>query len=135
MFFLKKKMFVMITEIFWRTYWGAFWRFTVNFLCQTLFESFYSFYHWRISFRGTFFCNWHFLKTSIFKPLYFLKWRPIFYDFYSTDRKTSKLVVGFEAKECATVCVKSEVILTSLVTKSNVKRSQKVLFFDLDLRL
>ena len=43
-----------------------------------------------------------FLKTSIFKPLYFLKWRPIFDDFYSTHRKTKKLfkgqVVGFGPK-------------------------------------
>ena len=42
---------------------------------------------------------WNILKTSIFKPLYFLKLRPIFDDFYSTDRKTQKLfkelVVGF----------------------------------------
>ena len=42
---------------------------------------------------------WHFLKTSLFKPLHFLKWRPIFDDFCSTDRKTQKLfkrlVVGF----------------------------------------
>ena len=29
-----------------------------------------------------------FLKTSIFKPLYFLKWRPIFDDFYSTEHET-----------------------------------------------
>ena len=43
----------------------------------------------------------------------------IFDNFYSTDRKTSKLfkglVVNFKPKEglvkCATVCVKSEVIL------------------------
>ena len=34
------------------------------------------------------------MKTSIFKPLYFLKWRPIFDNFYSTDRKTSKLFNG-----------------------------------------
>ena len=44
----------------------------------------------------------HFLKTSIFKPLYFLKWRPIFDNFYSTERKTQKLfkwlVVGFGPK-------------------------------------
>ena len=30
----------------------------------------------------------HFLKTSIFEPLYFLKLHPIFHDFYSTDHKT-----------------------------------------------
>ena len=41
----------------------------------------------------------HFLKTSIFKALYFLKWRPIFDDFYSTEHKTFKgLVVGFAPK-------------------------------------
>ena len=37
-----------------------------------------------------------------FKPLYFLKWRPIFDDFYSTEGKTQKLfkglVVGFGPK-------------------------------------
>ena len=42
----------------------------------------------------------HFLTTSIFKPLYFLKWHPIFDNFYSTDRKIicklfNGLVVGF----------------------------------------
>ena len=45
-------------------------------------------FHWRIWFQGHTFCYWHFLKTSIFKPLYFLKWRPIFDDFCSTERKT-----------------------------------------------
>ena len=44
----------------------------------------------------TFFENFH------FKPLYILKWRLIFDDFYSTDHKTSKLfkglVVGFGPK-------------------------------------
>ena len=43
-----------------------------------------------------------FLKTSIFKPLYFLIWRLIFDDFYSTERETQKLfkrlVVGFGPK-------------------------------------
>ena len=43
-----------------------------------------------------------FLKTLLFKPLNFLKWRPIFDDFYSTERKTQKrfkgLVVGFGPK-------------------------------------
>jgi hypothetical protein len=42
------------------------------------------------------------LKTSLFKPLYFLKLRPIFDDFYSTERKTQiffkGLVVGFGPK-------------------------------------
>jgi hypothetical protein len=61
--------------------------FKVNFLCQKLFKSNF-FFHWKISFWGHIFCYWHFLKTSIFKPLYFLKWRPIFDDLYSTDRKT-----------------------------------------------
>ena len=62
------------------------------------------------------------MKTSLFKPIYFLKWSPIFDDFYSTERKTQKLfkglVVGFGPKEClvecATLCVKSEVILKYL---------------------
>ena len=43
-----------------------------------------------------------FLKTSLFKPLYFLKWHPIFDNFYSTERKIQKLfkglVVGFGPK-------------------------------------
>ena len=43
--------------------------------------------HWNLSqffsikeyqFRSTSFCYWHFLITSIFKSLYFLKWCPIF---------------------------------------------------------
>ena len=53
-------------------------------------------------FRSTFFVIGIFQKTSIFKPLYFLKWRPIFDDFFSTDHKTKKLfngvVVGFDPK-------------------------------------
>ena len=44
----------------------------------------------------------HFLITSLFKPLYFLKRHPIFDDFYSTERKTQKLfkwlLVGFGRK-------------------------------------
>ena len=43
---------------------GKILTFKVNFLCQKLSESFF------------------------FEPLYFLKWRPIFDDFYSTDHKT-----------------------------------------------
>ena len=40
-----------------------------------------------------------FLKTSIFKPLYFLKWRPIFDNFYSKTQKLFKgLVVDFAPK-------------------------------------
>ena len=43
-----------------------------------------------------------FSKTSIFKPLYFLKWRLIFGNFNSTERRTKKLfkwlVVGFGPK-------------------------------------
>ena len=46
--------------------------------------------------RGTLFV------IDIFKPLYFLKWRPIFDNVYSTERKTQKLfkglVVGFGPK-------------------------------------
>ena len=53
-----------------------------------------------------------FLKASLFKPLYFLKWGPIFDDFYSTDRKTQKLFkglgVGFGPKEMhGRMCIKS----------------------------
>ena len=62
----------------------------------------------------------HFLKTSIFKPLNFLKWCPIFDNFYSTDRLKNFLrgwLLVLDLKEClvecATVCVKSEVILKS----------------------
>ena len=39
-------------------------------------------------FAGTLFVIGSFFKTSLFGPLYFLKWRPIFDDFYSTDGKT-----------------------------------------------
>ena len=60
------------------------------------------FFHWRIWFYGHTFFPWHFLKTSIFKPLSFLKWRPFFEDFYSTEGKTQNifkwLVVGFGPK-------------------------------------
>ena len=53
-------------------------------------------------FRGKFSFIDFFFKTSIFKPLYFLKWHPIFDYFYSTDRKTQKLfkglVVDYEPK-------------------------------------
>ena len=45
-------------------------------------------FHWKLWFCGHTLCYQHFLKTSLFRPLYFLKWRPIFGDFYSTDRKT-----------------------------------------------
>ena len=44
--------------------------------------------HGRISFQEHISCYWHFSKTSIFKPLYFLKWRSFFDNFYSTDCKT-----------------------------------------------
>ena len=36
------------------------------------------FFHWRISIQEHIFCYWHFLITSTFKSLYFLKWCPIF---------------------------------------------------------
>ena len=53
------------------------------------------------NFAGTLFVIGIFLKLH-FLPLYFLKWRPIFEDFYSTERKTQKLfkglVVGFGPK-------------------------------------
>ena len=52
--------------------------FKVNFLCQKSFESFWFFFHWRISVLKKVFCYCHFLKTSIFEPLCFLKWCPIF---------------------------------------------------------
>ena len=48
--------------------------------------------HGRISFQGHIFCYWHFLKTSISKPLYFLKWCPIFDDFYSILRGHGLLI-------------------------------------------
>ena len=55
-----------------------------------------------VSFKKQIFCYWHFLETSIFEPLYFLKWYPIFDKFYSTECKTKKLfnglVVGFGPK-------------------------------------
>ena len=36
------------------------------------------FFHWRISVYKDVFCYYYFLKTSIFEPLCFLKWCPIF---------------------------------------------------------
>ena len=66
---------------------GKILTFKVNFLCQKLSESFYFFFIEEYDLRCTLFCYRIFLKTSIFKPLYFLKWRPIFDNFYSTDRK------------------------------------------------
>ena len=66
---------------------GKILTFKVNFLCQKLSESFYNIFHWRIWFYGHTFCYWHFLKISLFKPIYFLKWRPIFDNFYSTEHK------------------------------------------------
>jgi hypothetical protein len=49
--------------------------FNVNFLCQKLFKSFWTCFHRRISIG---FCYCHFLKTSIFEKLCFLKWCQIF---------------------------------------------------------
>ena len=43
--------------------------------------------------QGHTFLYWHFLKTSLFKPLYVLKF-PIFDNFYSTESKTQKLFKG-----------------------------------------
>jgi hypothetical protein len=45
------------------------------------------------NFRDTLFVIDFFLKTSIFKPPYFLKWRPIFDNFYSTEFKTPQLLI------------------------------------------
>ena len=67
---------------------GKILTFKVNFLCQKLSESFYFFSSKNIILVAHFLFNWHFLTIAIFKPLYFLKWRPIFDDFYSTDCKT-----------------------------------------------
>ena len=59
------------------------------------------------------------MKTSLFKPLYFLKWRPIFDDFYSTECKTQKLfkglVVDFRPKGMPgrMYDIRSEIILFS----------------------
>ena len=52
------------------------------------------------------------------RSLYFLKWRPIFDNFYSTECKTQKLfkglVIGLREclVECATLCVKSVLLKT-----------------------
>ena len=55
--------------------------FKVNFLCQKLSESFQYFFFEEHHFRRiSFFVFWHFLKNSIFKALYSLKWCPIFDD-------------------------------------------------------
>ena len=95
---------------------GKILTFKVNCLCQTYPNLSNFFFIEEYDFRGTL-CYWHFLKTSIFRPLYFRKWRPIFEDFYSTECKTQKLfnglVVGFGMPgiERATLFVKSEVIL------------------------
>ena len=73
-----------------------------------------------------------FLKTSIFKPLYFLKWRPIFDDFSSTECKTFLrgwlLVLGLKEGlvECATVCIKSVVIL-NVVKEWGIEEEEKKL--------
>ena len=51
--------------------------FKVNFLCQKSFESFWMFFfHYWISVLKKDFC--YFLQNSIFKPLCFLKWFPVF---------------------------------------------------------
>ena len=62
---------------------GKILTFKVNFLCQKLSESVYFFFTLK-----NIILEAHFLKTSIFKPLYFLKWCLIFYCFYSTDGTT-----------------------------------------------
>ena len=53
-------------------------------------------------FKGTPFVIDIFWKLQFFEPPFFLKWRPIFDDFYSTDHNTLKLfkgmVVGFGPK-------------------------------------
>ena len=99
--------------------------FQSEFLCQRLSHSFWIYFSLKNIILGAHFCYWHFLKISIFKPLYFLKWHPIFYHFYSTYRKTSKLfnglVISFGPKweglvKCVTLCVKSWVILWLFIT-------------------
>ena len=65
--------------------------FKVNFLCKKCSESLFFFI------LGANFLLMTLLTTSIFKPLYFLKRRPIFEDFYSTDLKTSTLFKGLVA--------------------------------------
>ena len=52
--------------------------FKVFFLHQKSFKSFWFFFHWRISVLQKVYCCCHFLKTSIFEPICFLKWCPIF---------------------------------------------------------
>ena len=89
--------------------------FKVNFLYQKNLNLSKIFFYWRIAFVEQIFCYWHFFTTSIFKPLYLLKWR----NFYSSDQKNKTflrdwlLVLGLEEGlvECATLCVKSWVIL------------------------
>ena len=54
-----------------------------------------------------------FFENFTFNPIYLLKWRPIFDNFYSTERKTKKLFKGLVVGlvECATVWIKSKVTL------------------------
>ena len=45
--------------------------FKVNFLCQKSSESFWIFFHWRISIKEHICCYWHFLIKSIFNAVYY----------------------------------------------------------------
>ena len=64
----------------------------------------------------------HFLGEKLFKPLYFLKWCPIFDIFCSTECKTQKLfkwlVVGFGHKKCLIIksLGKAEVFFISVAS-------------------
>ena len=72
-------------------------------------------FHWRISFQEHIFCYWHFLTTSILKPLYvqfltiFTQLTPRFKNFLIDWLLVLGLKEGLV--ECATLCVKSWVIL------------------------
>ena len=61
---------------------------------------------------GAIFFYWHYLTTSIFKPLYFLKWRPIFMTFTQLTTRLKNLLMGWllvlglkkSLVKCAKVC-------------------------------
>ena len=95
-----------------------------------------NFLHWRISFVEHIFGYWHFLETSIFEPLYFQKWRPILTTFTQLKARLKNflrgwlLVLGLKEclVECATLCVKSEVIL-AIIIAIGFKNSKHVMHF------
>ena len=63
------------------------------------------FFHWRISFEEHIFCYWHFLRTSIFRALYFLKWWWFFgWLYYSLFFLFSEwpLAIKEDVRKCAT---------------------------------